>query len=138
MSFQNILRQGWMDDTFVKISHRHRKKANVVFLLLLLSFVSNFISRTKWLELSYNLQKYSAIASKDIQNKIDIDDHHCIIIPRKVIGCKFFFSSSLYEIKLTFPFIKMEIIQGQRNKFQPKAAFAYKFKKMLHPVLSRS
>jgi hypothetical protein len=137
MSFQNILRQGWMDGTFVNISHRHRKKANVLFLLL--SFVSNFISRTKWLELSYNLQKYSAIASKDIQNKIDIDDHHCIIIPRKVIGCKFFSSSSSsYEIKLTFPFIKMEIIQGQRNKFQPKAAFAYKFKKMLHPVLSRS
>ena len=67
MSFQNILRQGWMDGTFVNISHRHRKKANVVFLLL--SFVSNFISRTKWLELSYNLQKYSATASKDIRTK---------------------------------------------------------------------
>jgi hypothetical protein len=74
------------------------------------------------------------IASKDIQNKIDIDDRHCIIIPRKVIGCKFFSSSSSsYEIKLTFPFIKMEIIQGQRNKFQPKAAFAYKFKKKATP-----
>ena len=138
MSFQNILRQGWMDGTFVKISHRHRKKANVVFLLL--SFVSNFISRTKWLELSYNLQKYSAIASKDIRTKQNryrwSSLHHHT---KKSYWMQIFSSSSSsYEIKLTFPFIKMEIIQGQRNKFQPKAAFAYKFKKMLHPVLSRS